>query len=64
MVIILFQSLAVGDAAYESNWTEADVRIQKLIVFIIQRASYPEELTGLNFFSLSFPTLSKVGLLV
>lgn len=55
-----FQSLCVADAAYESDWTAADVRIKKLIVLVVQRAHSPQILTGLGFFLLSFPTYSKV----
>lgn len=51
----------VADAVYASNWYDADVRIQKLLIIVIRRANVPQILTGMDFFTASFPTLSKVS---
>lgn len=56
--------MSIGAAVYDSNWTVANVRVQKLIVLMIRRANVPEILSGMGFFESSFPTMSKVKIIV
>lgn len=58
---IFSKSSKIADALYESNWLDADMRIQKMILLVIQRANVPATLDGLGFFFACIPTLSKVN---
>lgn len=50
----------MAEAVYDSDWTAADIRIQKMLVLVLQRGQAAQILTGMDFFVASFPTLSKV----
>ena len=50
----------MAHAAYGSDWPDADVRTQKLMVIVVGRSQVPQYLKGLDFFIVSFPALAKV----
>lgn len=60
-LLTIFQSTSVADAVFATNWMDADVRIQKMIIIIIKRSHSPESLTGMDFFAASFPSIAKVS---
>lgn len=57
---ITFQSLSVGDAAYESNWMEFSRPMRLNVVQIIHRSQQPVMVQGLGFFNLNLETFKKV----
>lgn len=55
----LFQSAAVGDAIYCSNWYEATPKTRKLLLFCIKRAQIPVN-TKVGIMVASLPTFRAV----
>ncbi|CAH0686457.1 unnamed protein product [Spodoptera exigua] len=53
-------SSQVADAAYQSYWFESDVKVKKLILFIIIRAQRPSYLSALGFSQLTLKSFSKI----
>ncbi|XP_026741744.1 odorant receptor 85c-like [Trichoplusia ni] len=53
-------SSEVADAAYQSYWYESDVKVKKLILFIIIRAQRPSYLSALGFSELTLRSFSKI----
>ncbi|KAL5281217.1 GPROR8.2 family protein [Megaselia abdita] len=41
-------SLKVGDAAYEQNWSKASVPYRRSLIILIQRSQYPSTLRGIT----------------
>lgn len=58
----LFQSGAISNALYDSNWTAGTVNHQKLMIMMMRRASKPASLSGMGFFTVSFESFSRVSL--
>ncbi|CAD0197601.1 unnamed protein product [Chrysodeixis includens] len=53
-------SSEVADAAYQSYWYESDVKVKKLILFIMIRAQRPCYLSALGFSDLTLRSFSKI----
>lgn len=52
----------VGGMAFEANWMEYPVEVQKYITLIIARSQYPTRFTGLGIISCTLEMFSKVKL--
>lgn len=59
--IHLFQSLNVALAVYSQNWSHADVRYQKMLILIVERAQKPVQLKATTFVNISRGTMSEVN---
>lgn len=60
--IHVFQSLNVALAVYSQNWSYADVRYQKMLILIVERAQKPVQLKATTFVNISRGTMSEVNI--
>lgn len=55
------KSTKIAQAVYNQNWSEADVRYQKMLVLIAERAQKPAILKATSFVLVSRGTMTEVG---
>ena len=57
---IIEASSSVAQAAYESDWTQMDIKRQNFILIIIQRSQKPERVTAMKFYEVSCKSCTMV----
>lgn len=62
--MIMVDAIAIGDAAYESQWYRMRHNDQVIVEIIIRRAQRPFEIKGLGVFVCSLETYIKVDQLI
>lgn len=55
---------AIGDIAYDLNWFEHPVELQKYVILMIARANERIAFSGLQFITCSMETFGKVCILI
>lgn len=57
---ISFQSLAVADGVYSSDWMSFSIKEKKQFVLLIQRCQKPQVYNAFDFFHFDLPTYANV----
>ncbi|TMW51414.1 hypothetical protein DOY81_003538 [Sarcophaga bullata] len=57
---LMDQSFNVSLAAYNQEWTDLDVRLQKMLLLIADHAQEPVQLKATNFMPISMETMSQL----
>ncbi|XP_075145692.1 odorant receptor 85b-like [Haematobia irritans] len=58
--LLIDASINVADAVYNQNWSNADVRYQKMLVLMAERAQKPARLKATNFVLISRGTMTEL----
>lgn len=59
-VVTKSQSTSIGEAIYDSNWYEAEVRFRKLVLMLLTRSMTPAMIDAKPFYELDFELLMNV----
>lgn len=62
ILILIFQSMRIGDAAYNQNWFGCDRQYKWLLTIMIMRSQKPACIRAPTFPPISFRTYMKVSI--